>query len=371
MSDGTGSVYKRGNVWWIDYSFRGKRYRESSGSHRKKEAKALLQRRLAECAKGGPMVDEEKITFADLREVVETDYKVNGRRSLRTVKLAFDHLEEAFDGWRAVDITTDRVKRYISDRQDEGAANATINKELAALRRGFSLLRQAGRLARAPHVPTLATDNVREHFLTMADVEAICREISDELEPVVRFAALTGWRKGEIIAYNGSPGLRWRQVDFESETVHLDPGTTKNREGRTFPFGTYPALRNLLLEQRERTKAVEKRTGKIVPHVFHRDGKPIKSMIGAWNGACRRAGLPDAWFHDLRRTAVRNLERAGVPRSVATKLTGHKTESVYRRYAIADEAALREGVEKLARLHSEGAAQEERTAVSLRRTEDG
>lgn len=363
MSSGAGRVYRRGETWWIDYSFRGERHRESSKSTRKKDAQALLRQRMKEMAEGGPMVDEEDVTFSDLQDAVETDYKVNGKKSLPRVKRAFDHLESFFGKRaRAVDITTDRVKRYVSARQDEKAANSTINKEMAALRRGFNLLKDASRLSRVPKVPTLQTDNTREHFLTMADVEAICGEIAADLEPVVRFAALTGWRKGEIL------GLQWRQVDFDAETVHLDPGSTKNRDGRTFPFSTYPPLRDLLLEQRERTKAVERSTGRIVSHVFHRHGEPISSMRGAWNGACKRTGLQGAWFHDLRRTAVRNLERAGVPRSVATKLTGHKTESVYRRYAIADEAALKEGVEKLAALHSNGdggRGPEDRSTVPL------
>lgn len=127
--------------------------------------------------------------------------------------------------------------------------------------------------------------------------------------------------------------------------------TSKNEEGRTFPFATYPQLGNLLREQRHRTLDVERRTGSIVPWVFHRDGKQMKSFRTAWNNACEAAGVPGAWFHDLRRTAVVNLERAGVPRSVAMKLTGHKSETVYNRYAIADLAALEEGVRKLAKLH--------------------
>lgn len=361
MSDGTGRIYKRGNTWWIDYSFRGERHRESSGSTKKKDARALLQQRMREMGQGGPMVDEEEITFADLREIVVTDYKVNGKKSLPTVQRAFDHLEDTFKGWRAVDITTDRIKAHIAGRKDEGAANSTINKELAALKRAYSLMEEASRLSRSPHVPKLKTDNVRESFLTMADVDAICEEIADNLVPVVRFAALTGWRKGEVLS------LRWRQVDFEAGMVHLEPGTTKNDEGRTFPFNALPPLEELLRRQRKQTDKVERCKNKIVAHVFHRDGDKIKSMIGAWNGATERAGVPDAWFHDLRRTAVRNLERAGVPRSVATKLTGHKTESVYRRYAIADEAALQEGVEKLACLHehSETKSRDGRAAISI------
>ncbi len=162
----------------------------------------------------------------------------------------------------------------------------------------------------------------------------------------MRFAALTGWRKREVT------GLRWAHVDFDAGTVHLEATRSKNSEGRTFPFRALPPLQELLEDQRARTRAVERATGQLVPWVFHRDGEPIRSMRGAWDGACSRVGLDGAWFHDLRRTAVRNLERAGVPRSVAMKLTGHKTEAVYRRYAIADEVALAEGVEKLAKLHT-------------------
>lgn len=131
------------------------------------------------------------------------------------------------------------------------------------------------------------------------------------------------------------------------------------------PFSALPELAALLQEQRERTTALEKVTGQIVPWVFHRTGQPIQWYETAWQSACKRAGMNGAWVHDLRRTAVRNLERAGVPRSVAMKLTGHKTESVYRRYAIATEADLREGVEKLARLHRQDHGQE-RGVVTLR-----
>lgn len=147
-------------------------------------------------------------------------------------------------------------------------------------------------------------------------------------------------------------------------TIRLEPNTTKNAEGRTFPFAALPALAALLDAQRERTRAVERQTGTIVPCIFHRDGRPIRSYRTAWTNACERAAseqrgnarviirpqLVGRLVHDLRRTAVRNLERAGVPRSVAMKLTGHKTESVYRRYAIVVERDLREGVTKLAAL---------------------
>ena len=113
-----------------------------------------------------------------------------------------------------------------------------------------------------------------------------------------------------------------------------------------------PPLADSLREQRERTSAIEREQSCIIVPVFHRNGKPILSYVRAWKAACKAAGLTGRLVHDLRRTAVRNLERAGVSRSVAMKLTGHKTEAVYRRYAITSAADLSEGVAKLAVLHN-------------------
>jgi len=364
MSDGTGRIYRRGDVWWLDYGFRGERYRESSGSHRKGDARALLKKRMQEMGRGqliGPR--EERVTFEDLVGMISDDYLVNGRKSLPQLRCILSHLRGYFGRRCAIDITTDRVTAYIRARLDEGAAPGTIQKELAALKRSFNLAVRAGQLTTKPYIPSVKVDNVRQGFLTMTDVEAVAREMGADLGPVVRFAALTGWRKREILS------LRWRQVDFDAGTVRLEPGTTKNKEGRTFPFTALPPLERLLTEQRERTDEVERTTAAIVPFVFHRHGEQIRSIRRAWNAACKRAGIPGAWIHDRRRTAVRNLERAGVSRSVAMKLTGHKTEAVYRRYAIADSAALAEGVEKLARLHAE--EPHERTVLPLNQASNG
>jgi integrase len=148
--------------------------------------------------------------------------------------------------------------------------------------------------------------------------------------------------------------LEWSQVDFKAGEVRLEPNTTKNGEGRTFPFTT--ELRTLLEAQQAERDRLKKR-GKIVPWVFfrmvakkrrgERFPKGITSFTKAFKTACRKAGCPGRILHDFRRTAVRNLERAGVPRSVSMKLTGHKTESVYQRYAIADDRDLRVAVERL------------------------
>ena len=158
------------------------------------------------------------------------------------------------------------------------------------------------------------------------------------------FAYLTGWRvQSEILP------LEWRQVDRHSGTVRLDPGTTKNREGRFFPYGdVLPELREIVKSQWTLTKAVEQDRGMVCPWVFHRSGEQIKSLRTAWRRACAAAGCPHRIPHDFRRTAVRNLVRAGVPDTIAMALTGHKTRAVFDRYDIVDEADLRAGIEKLA-----------------------
>ena len=156
---------------------------------------------------------------------------------------------------------------------------------------------------------------------------------------------MTGWRKAEVL------GLTWDRVDFVHGEVRLEVGTTKNSEGRVFPFSALPALADLIYRQREKTSALEKELKVSIAYVFHRHGRPIRDLYKRWRVATKVAKVSDRLIHDLRRTAVRNLERAGVPRSVAMKLTGHKTESVYRRYAIVAKADLSEGVSKLAKLH--------------------
>jgi integrase len=158
---------------------------------------------------------------------------------------------------------------------------------------------------------------------------------------------LTGWRiRSEVLP------LQWRQVDFQAGTVRLEPGTTKNKDGRTF-FLT-PEMRTCLEAQRAATEALQRRTGCIIPWVFHRDRTPMKSFWKAWKTACKAAGAPGRIPHDFRRTAVRNLERAGVPRSVAMKMVGHKTEAIYRRYAIVSDADLQEAAKKLAAVSASG-----------------
>jgi integrase len=137
-------------------------------------------------------------------------------------------------------------------------------------------------------------------------------------------------------------------LDHDPVEVRREPGTTKTDEGRTFPFSVLPELEALLRAQHERTDVLQKQKGMIIPWVFHRDGEEIKSLKKSWRNATKAARLQGKIPHDFRRTAVRNLERAGVPRSVAMKLVGHKTESIYRQYAIVAKQDLVDGLKRLA-----------------------
>jgi len=336
---------KQAATWWVQYSYRGRVKREASGSLHRADAVRLLKKRLAEIGKGrliGP--DIEKTTFEDLAGMLLNDYRANGRRSLNRVDDAVTHLRGTFGGMLALDITSDKITAHKTDRQQGGAANATINRELSALKRMFRLGELAGKVAQRPHFEMLKESNVRKGFFEADQFRSVLVHLSEDLQPAIRTAYITGWRIHDEILTR-----RRHHVDLQAGWIRLEPGETKNGEGRMF-FLT-PELHEILERQRVRTEALERATGQIIPWIFHRDGKPIKSFRRSWKTACKRAGIPGRIPHDFRRTAVRNLERAGVNRSTAMKMVGHRTESIYRRYAIVDETMLREGAEKLSTFH--------------------
>jgi hypothetical protein len=167
------------STWWVQYSVRGKRYRESSGSGNPNVASKLLKNRLAAAAQGkpvGPNVD--RTTFEDLAHMLVEDYQANGRRSLERIQGAIRHLRGFFGDYLAIDITSDRLTRYIKWRQDDGAAAATINRELAALRRAFRLAARAGKVSLRPEFALLREANRRKGFFEPES------EIADALDPL-------------------------------------------------------------------------------------------------------------------------------------------------------------------------------------------
>jgi integrase len=309
-------------------------------------AEKMLREELGRAHRGEPVLpDPRRILVDTLLDGLLTEYRANRRRSLDRAELSCRHLLRFFSGRLASAVTGADVVKYADLRLAEKAAPASVNRELSALRRAYRIAYRQNVLAAVPPVTTLREDNTRTGFFERDQLEAVCRHLDAPERAAVRFMFLTGWRsRSEVFP------LTWAQVDWAGGFVRLEPGAAKNREGRAFPIT--PELRTVLEERRAETDRVQRATGRIIRSVFHRNGEPIKYMDKSWETACRKAGVPGRILHDFRRTAVRNLERAGVSRSVAMQMTGHRTESVYRRYAIVVESDIREAGAKLAALTS-------------------
>jgi integrase len=343
MHRNVGEIIKRGSIFYIRYyDGRGRRRLETTKSSKREDAEKQLRKRLS--AKDAGVLPEAAIaslTLTAAADDVIADYKTNGKKSLDKVERNFRlHVFPHFgERRRMVSITTAHIRAYIVTRQEAGAKPAQINRELAALRRAFRLALQAGRLVQIPLVPMLQERNTRTGFLEPEQMAAICAALSAPLAAVVKFAYATGWRTvAEVLP------LEWRNVDWKAREVRLDAHTTKNGEARTFPFTT--EIETILTGQVVEHERLKK-AGTVCPFIFHRDGKSIREFRTAWERACTEAGCPGKLIHDMRRSTVRRLERAGVPRSTAMQMVGHKTESIYRRYAIVDPAMLREAAARL------------------------
>ena len=386
--------------YWMKWYRNGTPYSESTHTEKKSEAERELKKRIGDVARGVPLTSKVgRVKFDEMIENLCNEYQANDRRSLDVLRIRCNkHLLPFFGGRRASTITTADIDRYIVVRQSgeaspeaiqreleeaeteyaaavqsvrtrtdlarsavrkelrrlkhlylvriretkqkAGASNGTINRELAALQRSYTLAVQARLLMAKPYIRTLSENNVRTGFFEREHFTSIHRHLPDYLRPVATVAYITGWRTiSELLP------LEWRQVDFNGGTLRLDPGTTKNGDGRVFPLTQ--ELRTVLLDQRAKTDELQRKLGVLIPVVFHIDGKPFKSYRKAWKTACRKAGLPGRIPHDFRRTAVRNLVRAGVSEVVAMKMTGHKTRSIFDRYDIVSQGDLNDAARKL------------------------
>ena len=337
---------QKASIYWWRVSIRGIRQKPvSTGCTTEKAARAWVRKRLAEMEDGDlSALTASTVTLDHLERMVKDDYAVKGYRTKRHIPLCFRRLRELLGDAKARDLTTARLKWYAAQRLEQGYAPATVVLDFALLGKGLNLAARDGLIPRRPMgwIPKLRVENARSGFFERATLDAILPHMPEHLRGVLITAYVTGWRlSSEVLT------REWRHVDFDAGWLRLDPGEGKTGEGRMFPLT--PELRSVLEAQRAYTDSCEA-AGKIIPLVFHRDGKRITTMEFHWDRARKAAGVPKALIHDFRRTAVRNMERAGVPRSAAMKLVGHRTQAMYSRYAICDEAMLREGGEKLAAL---------------------
>jgi integrase len=330
----------------LKYYRDGRAIYESSGTEIKDEARTTLRQREGDIAHGKQTAPKAArlLTFDQAVANVVNDYTANQRRSIADVKRRIDlHLIPYFGGRRMSTIDEDAIRAYIAARLDDKAKPATVNRELAIVKRAFRL---AKKLPSKPEITLLEEKNIRQGFFERDQFEAVRRHLPEPLRPVMTFAFLTGWRvRSEVLP------LTWAQVDTDAQIIRLEVGTTKNDEGRTFPYGVLPELAAVLRAQDARRKALQQK-GTICPWVFPTEaGKRQSDFYSAeWRAACKAAGCPGKIPHDFRRTAVRSLVRAGVAEHTAMKLTGHRTRSIFDRYDIVNEADLRVAVERLADL---------------------
>ncbi len=352
--DGMGMIYKRGKTFWIKYYRNGKPYRESTKSKKEADAKRLLKKREGEIAQGRlPGVYFDRVKFEELAKDLTRDYRINGKKSLERVKMSLKHLDQVFQDLRVPQITSTRIDSYVDTRLKEGAANGTINRELSALKRALNLgARQTPpKVDRVPYIQMLQEDNVRKGFLEYEDFLALRDALPEYLKGFVTFAYTSGWRKAEIT------GLTWNRVDRKEGFARLEKGETKNKEGRIFFFDD--ELKEIIEKQWQARKKAEK----LSPHVFPGPGGKDKMVDfrKVWNRACRETGLgygyktnekdSEKWrkkglragpmLHDARRSAVRNMVRAGIPEKVVMTISGHKTRAVFDRYNIVDDQDLK------------------------------
>ena len=264
------------------------------------------------------------------------------------------HLKRFFEGYRVPEITSPKRHAYIENRLGEGAANATINRELSALKRMLNIgaKQTPSKVDRKPYIPMLKENNVKKGFFEHAEFVTLRDALPDYLKGFVTFAYKTGWRVSEIT------DLTWNQVDLDNGIVRLEPGETKNDDGRTVYLDD--ELKEVFSHQWKKRK-------NLLPYVFlnSRFSGKIKKIDKSWNKACRKAGLGygykvnenyvEKWknklpagptVHDFRRTVCRNMVRSGIPERVAMMISGHKTRSVFDRYNIVNDADLKLAAQK-------------------------
>jgi integrase len=360
-SRGQGSLIKYAGVanWTSCYYLRGVEHRESTKTPDLKKARAWHKSKLDEIAAGRqglttvrtPMAS--RVTVQTLLDAYLADVRL---RELKSVGHIFDHARPVsahFGTMRAGDVTSATVDRYIETLRAAEKQPATINRQLQILSAAYKLALQRKQLTEVPLIRKLSErGNVRRIFYEAAEVEAVIAAAPEHLKDVIRFFNLTGWRKSEAI------GLHWSTVDLAAGTITLPD--SKNGRGRVLAISGDLVE---LMKRREAARLVETADGdvRVSDYVFHKAGRPLGDFIKQWHATLTRAGLshpekqPDGTLrtvyartiHDFRRTAVRNLIRAGVRETVAMAVSGHKTRSMLDRYNITSTDDVKEALEKV------------------------
>src|SRR5215813_5346785 len=289
--------------------------RVSTETTKEKEARGFLKDREGRAVAGEPVLPRaSKVRYEEARDDLKRHYKTTGSRGLEEAGWRFDHLDGFFAGRRLANITGAIVSEYIARRQGEKAANGTINRELGVLVKVLRLAYDYGKLMRLPVVHKPKESAPRQGFFEPEQFEAVRRQLPDDLQVAASIAYTFGWRmQSEVLT------LERRQIDLDAGTLRLDPGTTKNDEGRVVYMP--PDLKGLVAAQIERVRGLERMLERVIPFLFphpagakrvgRRAGRRRDDFRKAWATACKKAGVPGMLRPDFRRTAVRNMINVG------------------------------------------------------------
>lgn len=329
---GTGCLYRRGRVWWMKFYAGQRPTFESTKTDDRKAAEALLKQRLAAAALNQlPDPGAQKLSVRDLLAALRSDYELRGRKSLPQLDSRIRlHLDPLLGSIQAIGFGNRHVEAYVRRRREDHATNAAINRELEHVRAAFKLAVDSDRLPKAPKIRLLDEDNVRTGFLEHHQYQALKQALPLYLVPLFVVAYHVGCRLGELLQ------IRWEQVDFPASQIWLDGKQTKARVARVLPI--YGEMRDVLLA------AFTERNDRFpeCAHVFNNNGSAIVDFRKAWRKSTELAGVAWLRFHDLRRSAVRNMDRAGIPRTTIRRIIGHETDAMFDRYRIVDQRDIQE-----------------------------
>ncbi|MFX0200813.1 MAG: tyrosine-type recombinase/integrase [Candidatus Hodarchaeota archaeon] len=304
------AVRKLGKYYQLDYYVGKKRVREVlKGVTTRREAEEIERERLRNST--GPIQFKR---FDDLARWFLTHPDKESKKTLDRDQQRFEkHLQPYFGHCKPHDINSSMVDDYKVRRQRQFAANATINRELALLKSIFRFALKKGKLSRVPPIDLLPEDNVRQRFVSADEFQKIQALLSQDVLPVVVIGYHTAMRLGEILA------LKWKNIDLKRRLFLFETEKT----GRQRAVALHPEIIKLL-------ESIPRGFGETPVFNLKRD-----RVERIWRRACKKAGVKDAWIHDLRRTRATIWHKEeGLPQDLIMHMTGHRTDSMFRRYQI-------------------------------------
>lgn len=310
-----GRVFKRGDIWYIDFGANGRRIRQAVGSN-KKLAEMVLKKKLVEVAEGKfPDVrKDQRIKFEDFaQEYLEVHAK--NKRSYRSDKINIKTLNKHFAGKYLHEVTPYMVERFKGERAKE-VSGATVNRNLACLKCMFNKAISWGKFSGKNPVKDIKffKEQPRLRFLEKEDIDKLLLNCSEHLKPIVILALHTGMRKGEIL------NLKWHDIDFNRGIIYL--------------YQTKSGERQIRMNDEVKTTLIRIPKHPESFYIFcNKDGRPYGDIKKSFFTASKKAGIINFRFHDLRHTFASHLVMSGVDLNTVRELLGHKTLDMTLRYS--------------------------------------